>query len=148
MGRGPGGNPPKILSLVEFTEEHWEDIDADFLSHYHVDLSDVLGTRRMTWGRLGYLLSRLPRESCTARSLIPEDERDWDLDAHLMALIADRLAAQNYLTGQLIVSWSAKGVQNPVPKPEPIPRPGAKPKQSSERGMRAFIKRLGAQNRR
>ncbi len=92
---------------------------------------------------LGSFLRRLPADSCMALHDIPREDRLWDLRNHLLAAIADRLSVNNWLSGQMLVAWADKGAENPVPKPEPIPRPGvaAQPKR---RGMNAVVEALGA----
>ncbi len=110
---------------------------------------EEIGTPSLTWRMLAIFMERLPRDSCLARAMAP-DEKDWDLQAHLMAEIADRLAIGNWLAGQQLTAWAAKGTKNPVPEPKPIPRPGvAKDEQEQKpatRGMKALIRRIDPTN--
>ncbi|MGW7688812.1 hypothetical protein ACWGMA_07950 [Streptomyces asiaticus] len=93
----------------------------------------------MSWRRLRVLIQHLPPESATmtalrnamseeelaeqAESGEPERGR-WSQTEQLLALVADRLARVEYV---LICANSDSKAKRPQP-PEPIARPGAKPR--------------------
>lgn len=106
-----------------------------------------IGTPALTWRRLDLFIDRLitrTPESYIAQSQATPEERIWDLRNQLLALNADRLALSNFLQGQAL---TARGVykKNPVPVPEPVPRPGAEtapdaPKRG--KGMKALLRTI------
>lgn len=120
-------------------EERADDIEADLLAHFGVDLLDFW-SGRMSIRRLRVLLRRLPATSCTVAAMRADprwreaatrhkpsheqaeavEHREWGVAEHLLADIADQLAIGNW-TQALI--HRKKGA--PAPKAPPrIPRPG------------------------
>lgn len=73
-----------------------------------------LGTDHLTWGDLLAIVRQSPHGSALHRAIHGEDSR-WDLQSHLLAVVADLLAAAN---------WQ-RGGDAQAKKPTPIPRPGA-----------------------
>ncbi|MGI5245416.1 hypothetical protein [Dactylosporangium sp. CA-139066] len=143
MGLGPGGRRPKILSLLDFLEQHFEDVEFDLRRYLGVNLVEEIGSESLTWRMLGSFIERLPLDSALALAQAKPEERQWDMRNHLLATIADRLAVSNWLAGNMLCAWSKEGSENPVPKPEPIPRPGVEaPKK--QRGMKALVRAMGA----
>ncbi|WP_275558482.1 hypothetical protein [Streptomyces sp. 5-6(2022)] len=93
----------------------------------------------MTWRRLRVIIQHLPPESHTMTALrnamsdeeLAEqaesgepDRARWSQAEQLLALIVDRLARLEYVT--VLANSDGKG-RKPTP-PEPIARPGAKPR--------------------
>lgn len=65
------------------------------------------------------MAAHLPPESATARAIRPPEPDDlWDLDAHLLAIIADRLGVLQ------AISTATYSGQRKVKFPKSIPRPG------------------------
>lgn len=97
------------------------------------------------------LLERLP-DGCHTREAmdgIPEGERGWTLDKHLLAGLLDRVGVTNYLLGASLVSSGALGKngKNPIEEPRPLPRPGVnQPADNGKRGkgMKMLVRALGA----
>lgn len=73
----------------------------------------------MSFHRLAVLVSRLPVESETARSLGAPRPGEWTATDHLLALVADQLAIGNHF---FLLAHVKKGTS--VPKPKMVPRPG------------------------
>lgn len=86
------------------------------MRYFNVDLLD-LGTRRLSWRRLGSLLRYLPREAVTVQ-LIVGDEARWSDIEHLLAFIGDTISHQSWMFLQV----NAKNA--PKKPPSLIPRPG------------------------
>lgn len=81
-------------------------------------------------------------DSFTALSQVKPEDQGWaDLNAHLLALVADRLAVSNYLQGQALTARQIYK-SNPVPEPKPIPRPGVEEAPKPKRGLKAVIRTL------
>lgn len=78
-----------------------------------VDLADV-GTRGLSWRRLGVLIRHLPRDSATRNETLGEFQ-DWSRADHLTASVIDAL---------LMLSWVTAGNKK-ARKPDPVTRPGA-----------------------
>ncbi|GHJ21616.1 MULTISPECIES: hypothetical protein [Streptomyces] len=100
----------------------------------------------MTWRRLRVLLQHLPPESATMtaiRNSMSDEELDaqadagepekgrWSQTEQLLALLADRVAQLQYT---LICVNTEKKSQRPE-VPEPIRRPGAKPRKKKTAPM-------------
>jgi hypothetical protein len=98
-------------------------VEADLLEVYGVDLMD-LGTDRLTWGRLGRLVRQLPPTSRTTAAVLGHSP--WSASEHLLAAVVDVLAAANWQRAQ---AASKKA----IPRPEPIPRPGAQQRTNPRR---------------
>ena len=114
---------------------NFEDIEYDLL-RMGIDIFD-LGSSRLSLRRLLAILKRLGSDSAYAHA-IHGPKVEWSTEAHLMASACDRISALTYVVGQLFV---AMGGESPVPKFEPLPRPGSKQK---PRGLRALVTELGA----
>lgn len=82
----------------------------------------------MTVRRLWVLISRLPPESATqiAVSGRPGEgvvRAEWTTTNHLLAAIQEQLQLTNHMYA---AAHTERGRRNPVPAPQPIPRPGVK----------------------
>ncbi|KNB50106.1 hypothetical protein [Streptomyces caatingaensis] len=69
--------------------------------------------------RLAVLVKHLPRDSAVNRDLHGEAV-EWDANTHLLAAITDHLAVANWIT----ISMNSDEEAEPLPYPEPVPRPG------------------------
>lgn len=115
--------------------------------YYGVDLLDLYrGT--LSIRKLSALVSGLPRGSALHIAMRGE-EAMWGTSDYLLAAAVDHLAVANWLYVQ---THSKKGANNP--RPDPIPRPGTKPKQrndsrrfASAKEVSAFISRVTGGNR-
>lgn len=105
-----------LQALLETLEddEHRAAIEADLVA-LGLRLRHV-GTDVLTWHELYAVLTHLPRDSAFFRATHP-DEHEWDLQALLLAEIADALKVGNWQRGE--------GKKSEYPKP--IPRPGIEP---------------------
>jgi hypothetical protein len=111
-----------IGGLAGLVREHGGAIEADLQAHYGVALSG-LTTGELTWRRLKVLLTYLPPDSATARSIRGADhEPEWTRTEHLLAGVFDAL---NMLLWQNAV---LSGVKPKPRKPEPLMRPGVTPR--------------------
>lgn len=90
----------------------------------------TLGSRDLTYRRLGVLLSHSKPGSAFLRSLGGE-AAEWTLTDHLLAVTIDVLNAANWQRG------GGKGK-----RPRPIPRPGVEPKQGKRFGTAVSIDEL------
>ncbi|MCZ0973167.1 hypothetical protein O1L55_20735 [Streptomyces albulus] len=133
-----------MIGLVELLREHAADLDADFLSHYGLDLA-LLGTAALPWGRFNALLYRLPPGSHFIRTLnnTPDDEAIWSPEMFLIAGVTDLQQATNFLLGELLRANGAK--KNPVSEPKPMERPGMKQAKKNS-GLKSLINALGSPN--
>lgn len=95
--------------------EHGDDVEADLLETFGVDLLD-LGSDRLSWSRLGRLLDRLPPNSRSY--LAVRGYAAWTPREHLLAALVDILQGANWQRAQL-------NTKRTIPQPKPIPRPGA-----------------------
>lgn len=131
--------------MAVFLEEHGEDVEADLLRFFNIDLPEDIGTERLTWRRLAVLLKRMPKESCIAATFTPKEEKGWDMDTMLLAEAVDRLGMSIYMLGHLSLAHSKKGTKNPVEMPKPVPRPGVVSEvKKKNKGMKALMRALGA----
>lgn len=105
------------LGLLEFLDEHEDAVEYDLLHELGVDITD-LGTERLSFGRLGRLINRLPRDSWTARAIGGEETR-WGEQEHLLATLIDVTSHLTYLTRMAHFKGRAE-------QPKPLTRPGVK----------------------
>lgn len=111
MGGRIGDAGGGILGLHRQLIAHGEAVHRDL---FVIGRSlDELG-HTMSWRDLGAFLRWAPPESAYARSL-RGDAAEWDLQAYLLALIADGIGIGN---------WQRSGKKSGRPKP--LPRPNAK----------------------
>lgn len=98
----------------------WDNVEADFTRFYGRDLRALCwGESRWSVRRLFTHVTRLPRESALVRAnLTPENE--WETTHELLAGLIDVVRTGN---ANLMRAWGAD-----VEFPEPLPRPGQKPK--------------------
>lgn len=83
---------------------------------YGLDLLD-LGTRRLSWRRLGSLLRFLPREAATVQEVVGDDAT-WSDQEYLSALLVDSVTHLGWMFTQV-------HFKNPPRKPPPqVRRPG------------------------
>lgn len=88
---------------------------------YHLDLLADLGTRRLTWRRLGVLLRYLPRGSAYMQAIFGDRAR-WGPTDYLLASLIDIVQVGNYLAE---ITASNKQLKGNTPRaPKAIPRPG------------------------
>lgn len=117
MARGDRCERGGRLGLCELIEEHAEEIEADLLSRYGIDIyayhRGEISTRRML-----NLIRRLPPDSELGKA-INGPSADWSREEHLLALLADRVSE---LTWVFICANSEEG--EAPERPKPIPRPG------------------------
>jgi hypothetical protein len=104
MGRAWWRDRGGILGLYGLLREHGEAIEADLQRYYTLPLS-ALGTRALTWRRLGVLLRQLPAESALHRGVAGPS---WDVDTQLLAVTANRLG---------ILAWQGAGSKGKPPEP-------------------------------
>ncbi len=119
-------------------------VECDLQRFYGLNLVEDIGTPALTWRRLAAFIGDMAGipDSALARAQVKPEEAPWlNIQAHLMAIVADRLAVSNFLAGQGLV---ARGVykQNPAPEPKPIPRPGVAEEPKPKRGLKAVIRSL------
>lgn len=94
--------------------DHGDDLEADLLRHFGVDLLDLY-RNRMSWRRFMVLVERLPAGSAVARA-VHGDAAQWSLSDQLLASAVDALHVANWQRSE----DGAKGRN----RPRPIPRPG------------------------
>lgn len=71
----------------------------------------------LSWSDLRDILTHQPLDSALGREMYP-DEALWDLDAQLLAAIADGIRHGNWM--------QSKDGHRGTNRPKPIPRPGVK----------------------
>lgn len=86
---------------------------ADF--HRYYQACPAVMARQYGLLRVAACAAWLPKDAAVWRATSPDD--GWSLEAHLLAVVADRVAALHHLT------LRAHGGRGPAPAP--IPRPGA-----------------------
>jgi len=119
---GAGG----ISGLAHFLREHGEAIEWD-IAHYWPGRSLLqLYCGEMSWRELRVFLRYLPQESATARAMDPDNA--WTRDQHLAAMVADNGSFLNALTLYVNSDPKKRGKFKP---PDPIERPGVKPRAKS-----------------
>lgn len=108
-----------IRGLLRLLEEHGEAVEYDCLTHgfrlEEVGLS-------FSWRDLRTLVTRWGGLPGTALYRSAHGHEGWSDEAHLLALLVDSVAWLDYHQIKL-----ANPKNNPK-KPEPVPRPGDKPK--------------------
>lgn len=107
VGHPVGG----ILSLLELIDAHGEALEFDLIG-LGLRLRDA-GSRRFSWRDLWVVVRQSPTTSALARAVHGERVL-WSAETHLLAHVADLLAAGN---------WQRAGRRN-AQKPKPVPRPG------------------------
>lgn len=114
-GRELGG----ILSLLLLIDEHTEAVESDLIN-LGLRLRR-LGSEDFTWRDLKVIVSKSSTHSALVQEMNPE-AATWGLDQQLLAEIVDALHWSNWT--------KTKGAQSKPPRdmPDPIPRPGVKPK--------------------
>jgi hypothetical protein len=122
--RDPGG----IVSLAALIDEHGRALNYDLVTRVGVSLYDLPGP--LSWADLRDFVSYLDAGSALVSEIDPE-AAGWQGDEKvpmLLAHIADLLAGLSY---GYTVSHLKKGARRPK-APEPIPRPGVKPKRETQ----------------
>lgn len=87
-----------------------------------------LGTPRLSFRRFALLLERAPRDSEYVRSKAGP-AAEWGDTEHLLAVIADLIAATNYQ----FATAHRNPRKSPPEKPTPIPRPTDRAKRQARR---------------
>jgi hypothetical protein len=104
-----------IRSLAEVLRDHGEALRYDLLA---LGLRlEWLATPDLTWLDLAAVVQQRPPGSALARAIDGEDAL-WGLSEQLLAVVADRLG---------LALWQNGGGKGR--KPDPIPRPGTRPRQ-------------------
>ena len=134
--RDGAGHTGGIASLSAFVDEHPQAVQADLIK-VGLRLRDV-GSPHFTWGDLSALVWSFmqDRESNTARDYYTADDLAWDAHAHLLAAIFDAVQ---------IVSWTFRDVMSGGKggdPPEPMPRPGIKPRHIEWKGEPRTIEEM------
>ena len=117
MARGREGYRGGILGLREFLRdpEASQALQADLLAQGNTLAN--LGTWKLSYWDLICIIRWLPADAAYRKFLNPEDAQ-WTLPEHLLAGIYDTLQGAN---------WQRAGNRH-AKRPEPLPRPGVKPK--------------------
>lgn len=99
--------------------EHFDSVEADFAAVYAIDLRDALwGENPVGVRRLNALVSALPADSATVRSVDPND--GWSQEDELLASIFDVVGMGNHLFLSANVQEKDRKL---LPKPARFPRP-------------------------
>jgi hypothetical protein len=108
--------------------EHFEAVEADFQSHYGIDLRDALwGPRPIGVRRLLSLINGLPIRGAMHRE-ISSDGRDWSSIEELLATVIELLDFGNRMRFAASVKqgteiWEPIEVRRPYDKEKPPPEP-------------------------
>lgn len=113
-----------IRRLDGLLTECGEPIEYDLISH-GLRLRD-LGTERFTWRDLLVIVKQSPRSSALSRAKFGVDA-EWGLAEQLLAAVADEVRWLHW-------SKTKDAGTSRNPEPEPIPRPGVKPKKQTLKG--------------
>lgn len=112
--------PADLLRLPVLLHSYRGPLRADFRREYHLDLDEVVETRSIQPSALLDLIDHLSPQASLWRAIRPPEPDDvWTLEAHLLALLADRL-------GQLLWVQQRRSGLKP-PRPKPLERPGVRP---------------------
>ena len=106
---------------------HRDEIEADLLRYFAVDVARDLGTERCTWRRFRVLLEALPAESRYSQA-VGGPQVAWTFDQHLLVTLIDAGRELTYVTVQ---SRSRRRIA----RPKPLPRPTDRPKIGAGEGM-------------
>ncbi|MEV0442665.1 hypothetical protein AB0I84_08710 [Streptomyces spectabilis] len=87
---------------------------------------------RLTSRRLAVLIRHLPRDSALHRELHGE-AAEWTVTDYLLAHAVDQLSEANWMFATVNRDEEAE----PLPHPEPIPRPGTTVPRTEEKGRSA-----------
>ena len=105
-----------IRSLLDLIDRYEEAVRYDLLT---MGLRlDWVGTEDLDWADFKAFIAGLPSTSALVQTIRPDEM--WDLHAHLLAAIADRLAVLDW---HFVTSKLPKRKRTP-PAPKPIQRPG------------------------
>ncbi len=145
-----------IAGLRAFLEDHAEAVEVDLRVYYHgVDLRDLWrpggGQSQLTWRLLGSLIRHLPPESATKtalRNAMPDTQvkdmsqaadparGQWSQAEMLLALLVDAVRNLTYTTVRLQAGGKAGK------PPQPVPRPGVKPRTPRKKPLNAEQREL------
>ncbi|MBW1600900.1 hypothetical protein JJV70_02035 [Streptomyces sp. JJ66] len=117
---GAGG----IRGLRRFLAKYGEAIEWDLARYWPGRSLLELYRGELSWRELRVFLRYLPPDSATARSVDPDS--GWTVDQHLLATVADSVRELTHLT--LVVNADPKK-RRQIKPPDPIPRPGVKPRE-------------------
>jgi hypothetical protein len=129
----------KFTSLDRLLDEHFGAVEADFLSHYQIDLAEAL------WGRgdprcddarkFLSLVEHLPRDGALHRALDPA-AGGWSQTDELVAtsieVLAMKLDVVATMVHNLVRMWAKDDPGPYKTEPVEIPRPDAIEKQRAE----------------
>lgn len=120
-GRDPGGGSRQLVRLID---KYGEYLVPDFLSHYQVDLRELVSDDGdLSPRRALVLLMGLPF-GCRSWAYI-QDEPDlqgWDPQAYLLAALVDSVRENTFATVQIQTKKKLKA-------PEPMKIPGVRKKE-------------------
>lgn len=128
-GRGAG----KLLTLAMLMEEYGEEVYADLLQFYGVEVDKISPRRALA------LVRQLPSQ---ARFIaVQEAHRDsfqWDKTASILADLYDMLATLTTMTAKANAGKKGKKIT----APEPYPRPGDKVKKGKRKKSNHLLSTL------
>ncbi|WP_251058867.1 hypothetical protein [Streptomyces sp. ISL-87] len=107
------------MAVVRVIQEYQDELEADLLEFFHVDLLD-LWRGRLSLRRVGVLIDSLMKKPGRSTLLEAMDERTrWGESDYLLARISDALELSNFLFFKANAEDS-----DDLEQPDPIPRPG------------------------
>jgi hypothetical protein len=107
------------MSTVRVIKEYPEELEADLLEFFGIDLLD-LWRGRLSLRRVHLLINSLMHKAGRSTLLATMDEStQWGSTEHLLARVSDALELSNYLF------LRANSSEKDIPLPEPLPRPGS-----------------------
>lgn len=126
MAGGFGDQPPGIFGLLTLVDgEHKEALERDLID-LGLRLRDA-GSPGFEWADLRAIVRWAPKSSALYRSMyLPDEDSAWGLQEMLLAAIADSLRWLQWAK----TKDGARGRN----MPEPIPRPGHRPKVTKHGG--------------
>lgn len=110
----------ELIHTVRVVQEFSDELEADLLEHYAIDLLD-LWRERLSLRRVSVLIKGLMHKEGRSQLLAALDETTvWSTQDHLMARVSDALELSNFL----FLKAHSESASNLTP-PDPLPRPGA-----------------------
>lgn len=110
------------MSVAYIIREHYDELEADLLEFFGIDLSDVW-CRQLSIRRLAILIKSLMQKGGRSTLLMVLDERGmWDTTDYMLAHLYDQLSMSHFLFMKANVADEAASKE--IPNPDPFPRPG------------------------
>jgi hypothetical protein len=107
------------MVAVQAIREHPEELEADLLEFFRVDLLD-LWRGRLSLRRIAVLVKSLGRRpGRSSLAAVMDESAEWATSDYLLARISDALEMSNFL----FLKANAEDSKSITP-PDPIPRPG------------------------